>query len=119
MRPPWGTGCSQRRPRSPFLTKYKKQGRTVTTTCTTAEFIARLAEKVPDRYRHGVRYFGVLAPQSIGKSYEVFLALLGEQRPSMGRLIDQALFDADCSLKVGFSSLIRRFREARLRGPIL
>ncbi len=64
-----------------FLTKDKKLGRRVTTTCTTHEFIARLAEQVPDRYRHGVRYFGLLAPQSIGKSYEVFLALLGQRSP--------------------------------------
>jgi len=64
-----------------YLTKDKKLGRAVATTCTTHEFIARLAEQVPDRYRHGVRYFGLLAPQSIGKSYEVFLALLGQRRP--------------------------------------
>jgi hypothetical protein len=64
-----------------FLTKDKKLGRRVTTTCTTHEFISRLADQVPDRYRHGVRYFGLLAPQSIGKSYEVFLALLGQRRP--------------------------------------
>jgi hypothetical protein len=64
-----------------FLTKDKKQGRTVATTCTTREFIARLTEQVLDRYRHGVRYFGLIAPQSIGKSNEVFLALLGQQKP--------------------------------------
>jgi hypothetical protein len=63
-----------------FLTKDKKLGQT-TTTCTTQEFIARLAEQVPDRYWHGVRYFGLLAPQSTGKSYEVFLALLGQRKP--------------------------------------
>jgi hypothetical protein len=64
-----------------FLTKDKKLGRRVTTTCTTHEFIARLADQVPDRYRHGVRYFGLLAPQSIRKSYDAFLALLGQRRP--------------------------------------
>ncbi len=73
-----------------FLTKDKKQGRTVTTACTTQEFIARLAEQVPDRYRHGVRYFGLLAPQSIGKSYEVFLALLGKRRPPRPKRIPWA-----------------------------
>ena len=65
-----------------FLTKDKKLGRTVTTTCSTEEFIGRLADQVKDHYRHGVRYFGLLAPQSIGKSYEVFLALLGQRRPT-------------------------------------
>lgn len=63
-----------------FLTKDKKLGQTVTTSYPTREFIARLADQVPDRYRHGVRYFGLLAPQSIGTSYEVFLALLGQPR---------------------------------------
>ena len=70
-----------------FLTKDKKQGRTVITTGTPREFITRLAEQVPDRYLHGVRYFGLLAPQSIGKSYEVFLALLGQRRPLRPRRI--------------------------------
>jgi hypothetical protein len=64
-----------------FLTKDKKLGRTVTTVYPAREFIARLADQVLDRYRHGIRYFGLLAPQSIGKSYEVFLALLGQRRP--------------------------------------
>jgi hypothetical protein len=70
-----------------FLTKDKKLGRTVTTVYTVREFIARLADQVPDRYRHGVRYFGLLAPQSIGKSYEVFLALLGQKREPRPRRI--------------------------------
>ena len=74
-----------------FLTKDKKLGREpVTTACTTHEFIARLAEQVPDRYRHGVRYFGLLAPQSIGTSYEVFLALLGQRRPPRPKRIPWA-----------------------------
>lgn len=70
-----------------FLTKDKKLGQRVVTTCTTREFIARLADQVPDRYRHGVRYFGLLAPQSIGRSYEVFLALLGQRRQPRPRRI--------------------------------
>jgi hypothetical protein len=64
-----------------FLTKDKKLRRKVITTYTPQEFIARLADQVQDRYRHGVRYFGLLAPQSIGKGYEVFMALLGQRRP--------------------------------------
>lgn len=64
-----------------FLTKDKRLHRTVITTYTPQEFIARLTDQVQDRYRHGVRYFGLLAPQSIGKSYEVFMALLGQRRP--------------------------------------
>jgi hypothetical protein len=70
-----------------FLTKDKKLRRTVTTVYTVREFIARLADQVPDHYRHGVRYFGLLAPQSIGKSYEVFLALLGQKQEPRPRRI--------------------------------
>jgi hypothetical protein len=70
-----------------FLTKDKKLGRTVTTVYPVREFIARLADQVPDRYRHGIRYFGLLAPQSIGKSDEVFLALLGQKREPRPRRI--------------------------------
>lgn len=70
-----------------FLTKDKKKKRTVVTTCTSREFIARLADQVPDRYRHGVRYFGLLAPRSISKSYEVFLALLGQRMRSRPKRI--------------------------------
>jgi len=73
-----------------FLTKDKKLGRTVTTVYPAREFIARLADQVPDRYRHGVRYFGLLAPQSIGKRYEVFLALLGQRRPPRPKRIPWA-----------------------------
>lgn len=73
-----------------FLTKDKKLRSTVITTCTTQEFITRLANQIPDRYRHGVRYFGLLAPRSIGKSYEVFLALLGQRIPPRPRRIPWA-----------------------------
>jgi len=62
-----------------FLTKDKKLGQTVTTVYTTSEFIARLSDQVPDRYRHAVRYFGLLAPRSFGKN-AVFWALLDQKR---------------------------------------
>jgi hypothetical protein len=42
------------------------------------EFIELLIEQVPDRYRHGVHYFGLLAPRA-KPAYEVFLACLGKR----------------------------------------
>ena len=33
----------------------------VITCYTTADFLATLADHVPDRYRHNIRYFGLLA----------------------------------------------------------
>lgn len=73
-----------------FLTEDKKLGRTVTTVYTVREFLALLGDHVLDRYRHGVRYFGLLAPRSIGKDYEVFLALLGQKRRPRPRRIRYA-----------------------------
>jgi hypothetical protein len=54
-----------------FLTKDKRVGNTVTA-LSKREFIDRLADQVQDKYRHGVRYFGLLAPRAIGKDSEVF-----------------------------------------------
>jgi hypothetical protein len=64
-----------------FLAKDTKQNRRVETNCATHDFITRLADQVPDRYRHGVRYFGLLAPRCGQKSYAVFWALLGQRKP--------------------------------------
>ncbi|MGO9317432.1 MAG: transposase [Terracidiphilus sp.] len=44
------------------------------------EFIDRLVNQVPDRYRHGVHYFGLLAPRCKGQVYEVLRALLKQKR---------------------------------------
>jgi hypothetical protein len=47
------------------------------------DFIELLIQHLPDRYRHGPHYFGLLAPRA-KPAYEVFLACLGKrwrQRP--------------------------------------
>jgi hypothetical protein len=48
---------------------------------TTEEFLLLLADQVPDRYRNGVRYFGLLAPCNKALRYAGFLRLLGQSRP--------------------------------------
>lgn len=48
--------------------------------CSVREFIDRLADQVPDRYKHGVHYFGLLAPRSKSREYEVYWALLRQKR---------------------------------------
>ena len=45
-----------------FVTKDTRTKRNVETTYTPAAFLATLADHVPDRYRHNIRYFGLLAP---------------------------------------------------------
>jgi hypothetical protein len=47
-----------------FWAKDKKQKRNVIISLTPEEFVASLADHVPDHYRHAVRYFGLLAPAS-------------------------------------------------------
>ena len=63
-----------------FWTKDLKQKRRVTIRCSMEEFVAALAEHVPDHYRHGIRYFGLLAPRSKRQTSAALFALLGQQK---------------------------------------
>src|SRR5271157_3354765 len=70
-----------------FWTKDKIQKRRVNISCTPKEFVATLAEHVPDRYRHAIRYFGLLAPSSKARISAALFLLLGQQkRPRPRRL---------------------------------
>jgi hypothetical protein len=63
-----------------FWTKDKIQKRRVNISCTPEEFVAALAEHVPDRYRHGIRYFGLLSPRAKARTSAAVFALLGQQK---------------------------------------
>ena len=63
-----------------FVTRDTRTKRTVETTYTPAEFLATLADHVPDRYRHNVRYFGLLAPRVKCQTHDAVFALLGQER---------------------------------------
>jgi Putative transposase/Transposase zinc-binding domain len=70
-----------------FWTKDKLRERRVNISFTPEEFVANLAEHVPDRYQHGIRYFGLLAPGSGARTSAAVFALLGQQkRPRPRRL---------------------------------
>jgi hypothetical protein len=70
-----------------FLRKDLKLKRQVLTRYAIEEFVAVLGEHVPDRYRHGMRYFGLLAPRRKGRTSAALFALLGqEKRPRPPRL---------------------------------
>ena len=70
-----------------FLTKDLKQKRVAKTRYSLQEFVAILAEHVPDHYRHAIRYFGLLAPRSKALTSAAFFTLLGqEKRPRPQRL---------------------------------
>jgi hypothetical protein len=56
-------------------------------TCTIEEFVAMLAEHVPDRYQNSIRYFGLLAPCTQKQTKAGLYALLGQTpRPHPPRL---------------------------------
>jgi len=70
-----------------FWRKDLKQKRRVLTRYSIEEFVATLAEHVPDHYRHAIRYFGLLAPGSKRQTSAALFALLGqEKRPRPSRL---------------------------------
>jgi Putative transposase/Transposase zinc-binding domain len=70
-----------------FWRKDLKLKRQVLTRYPTEEFVATLAEHVPDHYRHAIRYFGLLAPGSKRQTSGALFALLGqEKRPRPQRL---------------------------------
>ena len=74
-----------------FLTKDKRQKQWTTTLQSLPDFVAVLAEHVPDRYRHAIRYFGLLAPRTKNRTLAAVLILLGQtKRPRPRRLSWQA-----------------------------
>lgn len=68
-----------------FRYKDTKSGQTLVERCSADDFIRRLADQVPDRYRHGVHFFGLLASRCKGREYEVFRILLGLKRRTRPR----------------------------------
>jgi Putative transposase/Transposase zinc-binding domain len=70
-----------------FWTKDLREKRVVVTRYPIKEFVAILAEHVQDRYRHAIRYFGLLAPRSKGQTSAALFLLLGQKkRPRPRRL---------------------------------
>jgi len=63
-----------------FWRKDLKQKRQVLARYSIEEFVATLAEHVLDRYRHAIRYFGLLAPGSKRQTSAALFALLGQEK---------------------------------------
>jgi hypothetical protein len=85
-----------------FLTKDLKQRRIVTTRYLRAEFVDALAAQVPDRYRHAMRYFGLLSPGAKRTTSAAVFALLGQAKRTRPRRLGWA------------SSLRKYFRKTPL-----
>jgi Putative transposase len=49
------------------MRKDLKMKKWVETSYSIEDFIVTLADHVPDRYRHAIRYFGLLAPGTRGR----------------------------------------------------
>jgi hypothetical protein len=73
-----------------FSLKDKRLKMRVSMECTPGAFVGLLAEHVPDRYRHAVRYFGLLAPRSRGRAATAIFLLLGQQRRPRPRRLSWA-----------------------------
>jgi len=74
-----------------FWTKDKKQKRRVKNQYSLQDFVTALAEQVPDRYQHAIRYFGLLAPRARNRtSAALFVLLDQDKRPRPKRLSWQA-----------------------------
>ncbi|MGA8764904.1 MAG: transposase [Candidatus Sulfotelmatobacter sp.] len=83
-----------------FWTKDKKQQRTVTTWHSLQDFVVLLAEHILDRYRHAIRYFGLLAPRAKSVTSEALFALVGQGRCARPKRLSwqrslQKYFDID------------------------
>jgi hypothetical protein len=63
-----------------FLTKDTATKETVLDELPKKEFVKILADHVPDKYRHSVRYYGLLAPRSRNRSFAIMFRLLGQKR---------------------------------------
>ena len=62
-----------------FVAKDTKAKMLVPTRCRLPEFVGLLAQHVPDRYRHAIRYFGLLAPRTKRRTHAALFALLGQR----------------------------------------
>jgi hypothetical protein len=63
-----------------FLAKDTRTKTLVATKCSPGQFIDLLGQHFPDRYRHGIRRFGLLAPRTKGSVWDSVLLNLGEKR---------------------------------------
>ena len=73
-----------------FVTKDTRTKQMVMTRYTTADFLATLADHVPDRYRHNIRHFGLLAPRTKARTHDTVFALLGQERRDKPRRLSWA-----------------------------
>jgi hypothetical protein len=65
-----------------FWYKDKRLHRKVEVQCSLEEFVDRLAQHIPERYKHSVRSFGLLAPRTISQTTNAIFAVFRQKRRS-------------------------------------
>src|SRR5207248_4479288 len=73
-----------------FLRYDLKLKKWVLTCYSVADFISTLADHVPDRYHHAIRYFGLLAPGAKAQTGAAIFALLGQKKRTRPRRLGWA-----------------------------
>ncbi len=73
-----------------FLRKDLKLKKWVVTSYLIKDFVSTLAEHVPDRYQHAIRYFGLLAPGTKSKMTAALFAMLGQEKRARPRRLSWA-----------------------------
>jgi hypothetical protein len=63
-----------------FLTKDTETKEEVLDELPKEEFIRILADHVPDKFRHSIRYYGLLAPRAKGRTFTILFKLLRQKR---------------------------------------
>jgi hypothetical protein len=79
-----------------FWVKDKREKRRVEVSLLLEEFVARLAEHVPDRHRHAMRYFGLLAPAARARTFGAMFVLLKQPRRRRPRRLSWAFLLRKC-----------------------
>jgi hypothetical protein len=73
-----------------FLTKDTRTKEIVLDEVAKEEFVHLLADQVPDRYRHSVSYYGLLAQRSRNRVFAILFKLLGQRRRPRPRRLSWA-----------------------------
>jgi Putative transposase/Transposase zinc-binding domain len=73
-----------------FVTKDTATGETVLDEVPKEHFIKILADQAPDKFRHSIRYYGLLAPRSRNRAFTILYALLGQKRARRPRRLSWA-----------------------------
>ena len=107
-----------------FWKKDLKLKRRVNMRYSVEEFVAVLADHVPDHYQHAIRYFGLWAPGSKAKTSATIFALLRQQKRCRPRRLSwrrslQAYFDVDPLIdsRGEYMHWVRRLKPCLCRGP--